>query len=281
MNPKLATELMKQMQVPHDAPGSITTFLAHPCPAYRNKVAVQLGIVIEHRFAFCHWLRMKQELLRKLQCGDDAAFAAPDLVSFDWHDDSGTPDDYDETQLKQLNQADENEVALFAWAGLSPINDGHIRPAVWLNAIGNVYIVTNDGWDDDERDEMIRDRFGKDHGMFFCRTPREFAKVFGRTTTGAGVVWDLDLDYLTCPVPVPDQQYTHILSNRQIKSRISPRSPWMQLILENLQGVTVALEPEYTGGLSQSLHLIRQWERTFFTASVFEKHCSWRDDIFG
>src|SRR5690606_41165333 len=49
--------------------------------------------------------------------------------------------DFIEDELIQLNQADEEEVAFFCWAGLRQINDGQIAPALWLNALGNVYVI--------------------------------------------------------------------------------------------------------------------------------------------
>lgn len=278
MNIDFAAGILKYVRTHFNAPGSLTTFLEDPVPAYRNKRAVHLGIVMEHRFAFCHWIEVKQKLMGKEKITDDSEFVAPDLVTFDWHDDFGVPDDYDEEQLKQLNQSDEGEVALFAWAALRALNDGHIRPAAYLNAIGNVYIVLKQDWDSgDDRDEVVKDRYGKDHHVFFFPTPKKMVKTFHETHSHSGVIWDLDLDYLTEAEEVPDQWNTPLLSNRAIKAVLSPKSEWMQVILSDLRAITIALEPEYTGGLAQSLHLFRQWERSFFEASVFDKHCPWKD----
>ena len=151
----------------------------------RQQMCVRLNVVMEHRFAFCAWIKLKQELLAEKRLRDVASFRPPDLVSFDWHDDTGSPDDYDERQLKKLNQRKENEVTLFAWAGLPALNDGHIPPAVWLNAVGNVYIVNKQNWHYNfSRDETIVDRFGNEHQLVFRRTPKQFAKVFRETHTG-------------------------------------------------------------------------------------------------
>ena len=94
------------------------------------------------------------------------------------------------------------------------------------------------------------------------------------------MIWDLDLDYLTEEEEVPDQQYTPMLSKRAITSLLSPRKEWMQIILCDLKAITIALEPEYTGGLSCSLELYRQWENIFFTAPLFSKDCDWKDNLF-
>lgn len=196
MNLEFAINLLKQLQHPLNEPGSSKTFVGHPHPSLRNRYAVPIGIVSEHRFAFCHWIKLKKDLLSTRQAADDASFVAPDLISFDWHDDSGTEDDYNEDQLRRLDQTDENEVSLFAWAGLRSLNDGHIRPAMWLNTVGNIYVVLKQGWDDSEsRDELMKDRYGKDHHLFFFRTPRKMMRTFEEHYSGAGVIWDLDLDY--------------------------------------------------------------------------------------
>lgn len=279
MNLDFAKEILKHVREPQEAPGSLSTFLEHPYPPLRNKCAVPIGIVMEHRFAFCHWIKIKQDMLSKSQ-PDDATFDAPDLITFDWHDDFGVQDDYDEGELQRLNQADESEVALFAWAALPSNNDGHIRPAVWLNTIGNVYIVLKQGWDrGDDRDEVIIDRHGKKHRVFYLPTPRKLVKTFQETTSDSGVIWDLDLDYLTEADEVPDQWHTPMLSTRQIKAVLSPKSEWMQLILTDLKAITIALEPEYTGGITQSLRLFDLWQKTFFESSLFEKECPWKEGI--
>lgn len=96
-----------------------------------------------------------------------------------------------------------------------------------------------------------------------------------------GVIWDIDLDYFTQEEEVPDQQYTPMLGNRAIRSLLSPRKEWMRIILNDPKAITVAMEPEYTGGLSCSLELYRQWENIFFVDPLFSNECDWRDDLFG
>ena len=92
----------------------------------------------------------------------------------DWHDDCGAECDYDEGELKRLDQHNEQEVALFCWAGLRPLNDGHIAPAVWLNALGNVYIIQKQKNEYDCEDEtcVVKDRYGNDHRIYYLRRQR-------------------------------------------------------------------------------------------------------------
>ena len=100
--------------------------------------------MIEHRIAFYYWIKCKQRLMydsRTRTRWADGEFRPPDLITWDWHDDCGGECDHIESELKRLDQSNEQEVAFFCWAGLRPINDGHIAPAIWLNALGNVYIL--------------------------------------------------------------------------------------------------------------------------------------------
>jgi hypothetical protein len=126
-------------------PGCASEYIEHP--SLGQKGSAEVGFVIEHRFAFCYWLKWKRELL-----------APPDLVTWDWHDDCGCPEDIIEKQLRSLDQKDEQEIAIYAWAGLRPLNDGHIFPAAWLNAIANVYIVQKQHRDCRRQNHIVEDR---------------------------------------------------------------------------------------------------------------------------
>ncbi|HEY4262489.1 MAG TPA: hypothetical protein VGM98_20170 [Schlesneria sp.] len=131
MNIKFATTLLKR--IGHiDPPGCLSDFLEHPDPQYRNTRSVEVGFVLEHRFAFYYWIKCKQELQRRRTNPNvsDEQFTPPDLVTWDWHDDVGGECDFIEKELIQLNQADQQEVAFFCWAGLRQINDGHCASAL-------------------------------------------------------------------------------------------------------------------------------------------------------
>ncbi len=262
-----------------EPPGGCSTFVEHPSPRHRHRLAVRVGIVIEHRFAFSYWLKYKQELLRSGGGGSqrtDEAFVPPDLISMDWHDDCGCDSDFDTGQLARLNQQDENEVAVYCWAGLRSLNDGQMLPAMWLNAIGNAYIVQRQYQNCERQNRALTDRYGKRHHAFFFRRPDDLPEVFRTTNSRSGVIWDVDMDYFTRTRPVPDRKYTPPLTGREIRALLAPRSEWMRIILDDLKAITVALEPEYTGGLSQSLGLFSQWEKALFSASIFSEKCRWK-----
>jgi hypothetical protein len=258
----LLSSFLSNYGVLKQPPGCASEFVEHP--SLGQKGSVEVGFVIEHRFAFCYWLKWKREL-----------FAPPDLVTWDWHDDCGGPVDVIEQQLRNLDQSSDQEVALYAWAGLTPINDGHIYPAAWLNAVGNVYIIQKQRRDCRRHSHVVTDRFGNEHHVFYFRSLKDFAKKFERTNTNAGVIWDIDLDYFTRGRSVDDQCYTPPLSGDVIHEMLSPDSAWMPLILHDLKGITIALEPQYTGGMSVSLELYRHWESVLFTAPLGGKRCHW------
>jgi len=283
MNIDFATRILKR--IGHiDPPGCCGTFLEHPFPPYRDKRAVEIGFVIEHRFAFYYWLKCKQKMMtdrRSKSRPSDEEFCPPDLITWDWHDDVGGECDFIEEELVALNQADEQEVALFCWAGLRQINDGHIAPALWLNALGNVYVLQKQR-DDDELDQYSRpckDRYGREHNVWFFRDPQELAEHFAETKSRTGVIWDVDLDFFTEEEEVPDQWYTPPVSKRTIRSLLNSNKLWMRQILGDLQAITIAIEPEYTGGLTQSLSLYETWEKALFTEPVFSKTCRWREEV--
>lgn len=278
MNTALLVSLMEK--VGHvDPPGCVSVCVDHPNELYRQHEAVEIGFVIEHRFAFLYWIKCKQKLQHERRTGgkiEDDQFTAPDLVTWDWHDDCGTDSDVVEEKLSMLNQADEQEVALFCWTGLCQLNDGHILPAMWLNALGNVYIIQKQHQDCRSENRTFKDRHGHEHHSFYFRSLKHFPKTFEKTNSHTGVIWDIDLDYFTQGKSVPDQKYTPTLSGKEVTSLLSSDSPWMPLILRDLKAVTIALEPEYTGGLSHSLELYRHWESALFSAPLFSQKCRWR-----
>ena len=274
MNSKLAASLMKNIGGV-DPPGCLTEFVEHPNPRHRRREAVTVGIVMEHRFAFHYWVKCKEELRSTSGC-DERQFRSPDLISWDWHDDCGADSDVIAEQLAKLNQSAESDVALFCWAGLNQLNDGHILPAVWLNAIGNFYIIRKQKRDSRQQFRTFSDRFGRSHQIHYFRSMENFPKTFERTNSETGVIWDIDLDYFTQGRSVPDRPFTRALSGDDVKAMLSADVPWMQLILRDLKAITVALEPTYTGGLASSLNRYSHWESALFTAPISHERCKWR-----
>lgn len=257
-------------------PNCVNDFLPHP--RYGESKCVEIGIVQEHRFAFCFWIKNKIKQLR-LKRQTDEYFVPPDLVTWDWHNDFGADSDLNHEMLVALDQTNEAEVAFFSWAGLCVLNDGQILPALWLNAIGNVYIIQKQVKDVRSFRNTKVDRYGNSHEVYYFRNHESFAKTFEETNSGSGVIWDVDMDFFTSGRNVPDQKYTKPLPCEDITEMLSARHVWMQQILGDLQAITIALEPEYTGGLSISNRLFECWEAALFAKPIFSKNCKWKKGL--
>jgi hypothetical protein len=130
MNTELVAELLGSMLHPISPPGCTNAFIDHS--SSRNE-SIEIGVVLQHRFAFHYWLKWHAE--RKLTA------PPPNLLTIDWHDDVGADCDFTPEILASLNPKDENELSFFCWAGLRSLNDGQIAPAQFLNAVGDVYII--------------------------------------------------------------------------------------------------------------------------------------------
>ncbi len=286
MNLSLAHDVLKRNRSRGvlTPPGCCLVLAEHPAPRERDRRCVPVGVVLEHRYAFWLWLRVKKEMLSydrvSGQRTADRDFRPPDLLTMDRHDDIGGSCDFIEDELRRLNQQDENEVGFFCWAGLRPLNDGHVAPAVWLNAIGDVYAITKQRDDSQCEDRTISDRYGREHRITYLQRPADFFALWVKDGRGDGLLWDIDLDYFTRAEEVPDQSYTPMLPDRAIADELDPSQEWVREVLMNLRGLTIALEPAYTGGLTNSLHLLRQWEKAFFDVPLSDKECSWRN-FFG
>lgn len=279
MNLSLARDILKRIQGVLDPPGCCSDLVEHPAPWMAKRMAIEVGVVIEHRFAFYYWLQTKKKLQydRHFRAWiEEQDFRPPDLLTMDWHDDVGGECDFIESELRRLNQRDENEVGFFCWAGLRSLDDGHIAPAMWLNAVGNVYVVAKQHDNPETQNTAFTDRYGREHAVFYFAKPDEFVECWNETSSDEGLIWDLDLDYFTDAEEVPDQRYTPMLSDEDIAELLDPEQDWVQAVLANLRGITVALEPKYTGGLSRSCHLFKQWEKAFFQIPLFDKRAAWK-----
>lgn len=62
--------------------------------------------------------------------------------------------------------------------------------------------------------------------------------------------------------------YTY-LSNKNIEEMLNHETPLMQWIFQRLQGITIATEPEHTGGLLKSNKLLNLINNIWFKPSLF------------
>lgn len=253
---------------PIDPPGCYSAYIDTPYPVYRDgrKGAIEVGVFYEHRFAFYYWMKW-----RRKRCLDNKeklhSFEAPHLVTMDRHNDFGCECDFLEEHLIELNKTTNlGEVALFTWAGLRSLNDGHILPAVWLNTIGDVYLITKQVGQKEEI-QCVKDCFGNSHNIHYVKSLEEFARRWERsdcTRPERDIYWDIDLDFFT----KGNLKNGPIMSEKEIRKVFETDKEGLHIILNAISGLTFALEPEYSRGLSTALKFYTIWEKIFLKGNI-------------
>lgn len=280
MNQSLIRDLLKKGQGVLTPPGCFSDFVRHP--SKQNK-AVEVATVQEHRFAFYYWLRWHFERIsskRKPATMDDPS--PPDLLTVDWHDDVGVDDDCNPKNLKRLNPRNSTELGLFCWLGLHRLNDGHILPAAYLNAVGDVHVILKQhALDREEYPEknvsLFPDRFGYEHVIRYYSSPEEFLE-WNENSPHHSTIFDLDLDYFTKydDDDHPEGFAADLVPDDEIRQLLDPVGEFMQWVKPRLAGMTIALEPEYCGGISNCFHLLNMVSDTLFDPPLFREGCNWR-----
>lgn len=270
MNTDLMTSILGRMTCPLDPPGSCGGFIDHPTDPRR---AVEIGVVLQHRFAFFYWLKWRAETRR-------AESPAPNLLTIDWHDDVGGDCDFTPDELSRLDPKDANELTLFCWAGLRSLNDGHIAPAQYLDAIEDVYVILKQRADQREvhpeyRKRTQRDRHGKEHQVHYFDTVGAFLKEH-RSDGLHPLVLDLDLDYFTSPDESREKGAEKLVGDRTISRVMSPGGPLMRWVFPRLAGFTIALEPGYCGGIRNCMHILDVVSDTLFDPPLLTSRMRWR-----
>lgn len=269
MNTKLVAEMLRNMKHPIDPPGCTSGFVDHP--AGWNE-AVEIGVVLQHRFAFYYWLKWHGK--RK------TGAPPPNLLTIDWHDDVGGDCDFKPEQIEQLNPKDENELSLFCWAGLRCLNDGHIAPAQYLNAIGDVYVILKQHGDSRKSDDFDRkqtqtDRNGNSHQIHYFDRIEDFLAEHGPDRESP-LYLDIDLDYFTRPDKSGEHGAEKRLPDAAIKKVVSLQGPLMQWVVPRLAGFTIALEPEYCGGIRNCMHILDVVSTALFDPPLLTAGMKWR-----
>lgn len=251
-------------------PGSLYEILAHPI--HHETKAIELATFNEHRYAFFFWNKWLKAIEKK-----DTKASPPALVSLDWHQDLVYPCDTEKGWLQALNLKSNADVSLFSWAKLNPLNDGHIMSAAYLNLIGNVYINCRQGtFEDDWLDESIKDIYGNVHVI---KKYREFSELETSllNVKEESVFFDIDIDFFTIKNGLSDGRFKFTyMTDKTIKEYLSPERPLIKWIFERLAGITIALEPEHTGGLLKSNKYLAMIDKLYFKPGLFLHDSSWK-----
>jgi len=243
-----------------DPPGCETEYASLPTG---DKGCCNIGIVSEHRFAFYYWALQSIE----------ARTPRPILLSLDSHDDVGVPDEVVPDDLDNLRIRDRIELGLFCWLRLRSLNDGHIRPALYLNFFSDAYILLNK--DEKPSDEQQRDRAGLTHTIKYYN---DMDRVLKDLPPHLPIFLDIDLDFFAKENSNAESRHGSELlkENPEIKSILSLKGPFMMPLLHRIVGLTVALEPKYCGGLRNSLHVLEILNHEFFNDTLCTDSCKWR-----
>lgn len=285
MDESLFRKLLDRAHVPIPGDSSFVSSLAE------RKRAIQVAVLHHHRLAFYYWLRWTTQ---DWTCSLPTQHLAPDLVTVDWHNDVGGDCDcvFDELRLLvqrlevdnvedsacleaavQRRRISKNNVAAYSFLGLRSLNDGHIFPAQYLNAIGDVYVLYKQGR---KNTLKMTDQFGQSHNIVYCTNPRDLVKKLNQATPRP-TYFDLDVDYFFkegrgkvhgAEVMVAEDEIRTLLDLQEgLLSHIMPRP---------LRGMTIALEPTYCGGLKGCFRAMSIISETLFDGSLLSDQVDWR-----
>lgn len=240
-------------------------------PSFLSKT-IQLAAFHEHRFAFYYWLKWTNKLKGSV----------PSIVTFDWHQDLCPPYKDKIAGLKDLDTDNIGEVAYYSWAELEHTNDVQIYSAALLNKIKNVYVICRQ---DTSRGKnmTIKDFKGNKHHVYIFHSIEEFEAKAGAFDEDE-IYLDIDLDYFTLANPpsmsglIKGKNYTY-LKKKEIENLFCASRPAMKWILNRLQGFTIAMEPDFCGGLKKSNQLFHILENIFFTAPLFNKDLNSKKEL--
>jgi hypothetical protein len=247
-------------------PGSLTQYLDHP---HYSHLGIELSIFNDHRYAFYFWNKWTQHNVFEM----DRINCPPDLITLDWHQDLRLPTTEEKRWLRNLDLTNNQDVALYSWANLGKWNDTHIMAAAYLNIIGDVYVHCRQGRNKDWDDEYIKDKNGNIHTIKKFKKYDELESHL-LSSDVVNVYFDIDLDFFTINNPLSWGQggtaYTY-LPNNTIKKMLGIERPLISWIFQRLWGITIALEPEFTGGLMKSQSYLNLIDQLYFSPSLFTK----------
>ena len=91
------------------------------------------------------------------------------------------------------------------------------------------------------------------------------------------VFFDIDLDYFTLKNGLSDGKFKFTyLSDKEIVALLSPNRPIINWIFERIEGFTIALEPQHTGGLLQSNKYLGLLDKIYFNPGLFAYRSNWK-----
>lgn len=246
-------------------PNSQCQILRHPS-GNRNK-SIELALFNEHRFAFYYWIKWNQQNKNN---------NIPDLITFDWHQDLAYPCEEEQKELRNLDLKKMFDVSLFSWSRLNPLNDNHILSAAYINQINNVWVVCKQKHFSNWEDEELVDYDGNLHTIRkFPDQESLFTEL--KKSKIRNLYFDIDLDYFTIENSSSNDKHKYtFMKNKDIEKMFNIENDFMKWICERMDGFTIALEPECTGGILKSLKYLKLLNKIFFTGEILHDRCEWK-----
>lgn len=239
-------------------PGTYLETVSHPGGPSGT---IELAIFKEHRFAFYFWNRWSTELAEKPD--------PPTVVTIDWHRDLAPPSAAEKQALEQLNLSNQDEVSKFIWSGLDTHNDSHLLSAAYLNIIGDIILLKNYG---ESGETKFEDRNGNKHRVLEFKSYENFEDAVVNQKSGCYYL-DIDLDFF-----VKGKVFSHQMeevttyTDKEIAEIIDNRSPLFTHLFPGLEGITIASEPRYCGGILKSHRILETVLGQLFTDELKWKH---------
>lgn len=245
-----------------DPPGTYREVIPHPGGYDQN---IEKAVIMEHRFAFFFWMKWRNTLREEKRLRQPA----PTLVTIDWHRDLAPPGEDQKEQLLELDQSNLSDISNYVWARFDQTNDAHILCATWLNLVGDVILLKNSA---SQMQHTVTDHRGNQHNIYEFRAFDQF-QDFMLDREDKNIFFDIDLDYFIHGKG--SEFYSEDFSrysDEEIKQIINPRHPVFNHILPKIDGLTLAQEPGYCGGIRNSCHIMEVLHSQLFDDQKQWKH---------
>lgn len=224
-----------------------------PSPVDSSNLTIDIDIVIEHRFAFQSWCRLKRKILSEARY---SIYGKPILISIDWHDDVGLKSDYSADDLNLLDINDDLSVGLFTWGILKRLNDGQIYPALYHDIFSDAYVLLKQSnyyknINTKIPDNVFTDKNQVTHNVYVYNDLNALVSNL-KGIQNQYYFLDIDLDFFAEDA---NDDPVILVDDTEIESFCSMKNPLLGLLYNKLAGITIALEPEYCGGLRNAFKL--------------------------
>jgi hypothetical protein len=247
-------------------PGTYFDILSSP---NETEEAIEVAILNEHRFAFYYWNKWTNKLLNK-----NKIIEPPSIVTIDWHNDLASPSEHEILELKKLNKKNNSDVAYFSWYYLNPLNDGHIKTAMYLNVIKDAFVLSKqDIIDLDEDDLIFEDSQKMKHKIFLFKTIEDLENELKKYENGS-LYLDIDLDYFMLSKDYCGDD-GKLVNEEDINGTLDIQRNFYKIIFNKLKGFTIAREPKCCNGLKNSNYLMDIINEKFFNNTLLTKDAKW------